>query len=149
MWKMKPREFQISQGHAAINNKDKCKDSGSVLSEFKDYSIEHHWTVSFSMIHQMLAIWSLVPLPFLNPAWTSGSSWFMYYWNLAWRILSITLLVWDECNCGVVWAFFGIAFLWDCNENWYFPVLWPLLCFPNLLAYWVKHFHSIIFQDLK
>ena len=29
---------------------------------------------------------------FLNPIWTSGSSWFMYYWNLAWRILSITLL---------------------------------------------------------
>ena len=24
------------------------------------------------MILQMLAIWSLVPLPFLNPAWTSG-----------------------------------------------------------------------------
>jgi len=21
--------------------------------------------------------------------------------------------VWDECNCGVVWTFFGIAFLWD------------------------------------
>ena len=21
--------------------------------------------------------------------------------------------VWDECNCVVVWAFFGIAFLWD------------------------------------
>ena len=30
--------------------------------------------------------------------------------------------VWDECNCGVVWAFFGIAFLWDWNENWPFPV---------------------------
>ena len=29
----------------------------------------------------------LVPLPFLNPTWTSGSSWFMYYWSLAWRIL--------------------------------------------------------------
>ena len=40
----------------------------------------------------MLVIWSLVPLSFLNPAWTSGSSWFMYYWSLAWRILSITLL---------------------------------------------------------
>ena len=26
--------------------------------------------------------------------------------------------VWDECNCVVVWAFFGIAFLWDWNENW-------------------------------
>ena len=23
----------------------------------------------------------------------------------------------DECNCAVVWAFFGIAFLWDWNEN--------------------------------
>ena len=57
--------------------------------------------------------------------------------------------VWDECNCDVVWAFFGIAFLWDWNENWPFPVLWPLLSFPNLLAYWVQHFHSIIFQDLK
>ena len=57
--------------------------------------------------------------------------------------------VWDECNCAVVWAFFGIAFLGDWNENWPFPVLWPLLSFPNLLAYWVQHFHSIIFQDLK
>ena len=37
----------------------------------------------------MLVIWSLVPLPFLKPAWTSGSSWFMYCWSLAWRILSI------------------------------------------------------------
>ena len=53
--------------------------------------------------------------------------------------------VWDECNCAVVWAFFDIAFLWDWNENWPFPVLWPLLSFPNLLAYWVQHFNSILF----
>ena len=53
--------------------------------------------------------------------------------------------VWDECLCVVVWAFFGIAFLWDWNEHWPFPVLWPLLSFPHLLAYWVQHFHSIIF----
>ena len=53
--------------------------------------------------------------------------------------------VWDECNCAVVWAFFAIAFLWDWNENWLFPVLCWLLSFPNLLAYWVEHFHSIIF----
>ena len=38
--------------------------------------------------------------------------------------------VWDERNCVVVWAFFGIAFLWDWNENWPFPDLWPLLSFP-------------------
>ena len=42
--------------------------------------------------------------------------------------------LWDECNCVVEWTFFGIAFLWDWNENWPFPVLWPLLSFPNLLA---------------
>ena len=32
--------------------------------------------LAFLMIQQMLAIWSLVPLPFLKPAWTSGSSQF-------------------------------------------------------------------------
>ena len=50
--------------------------------------------------------------------------------------------MWDECNCVVVGALFGISFLWDWNENWPFPILW--LSFPNLLAYWVQHFHNII-----
>ena len=48
---------------------------------------------AFSTIQWMLAIWSLVPLPFLNPVYMSASSQFMYCWNLAWKILSITLLV--------------------------------------------------------
>ena len=30
-----------------------------------------------------------------------------------------------------------------------FPVLWPLLSFPDLLVYWLQHFHSIIFENLK
>ena len=47
------------------------------------------------MIQLMLAIWSLVPLPFLNPACTSGSSQFTYCWSIVWRILSIILL---ECE---------------------------------------------------
>ena len=55
--------------------------------------------------------------------------------------------VWDGCNYAIVWAFLGIAVLWDWNENWPFPVLWPLLSFPNLLAYWVQHFH-ITFTSL-
>ena len=42
--------------------------------------------------------------------------------------------MWNEDNYMVVWTFFGIALLWDWNENWPFPVLWPLLSFPNLLA---------------
>ena len=41
--------------------------------------------------------------------------------------------VWDECNCTIDWTFFVIAFLWDWNENWPFPVQWPLLSFPNFL----------------
>ena len=53
--------------------------------------------------------------------------------------------MWNEWNSVVVWTFFGIAFLWDWDENWPFPVLWPLLRFPNLLAYWMQHYHSIIF----
>ena len=45
--------------------------------------------------------------------------------------------VWDECNCAVVWAFFGIAFLWDWNENlpfqscgqcWVFQICWHMAC---------------------
>ena len=88
----------------------------------------------------------------------SGSSVFSKSSLNMWKFMVLVLLkhclqnikhyfasVWDECNCMVVWAFFGIAFLWDQNENWPFPVLWPLLSFPNLLAYWVQHFHSIIF----
>ena len=82
-----------------------------------------------------LNIWKLTVHILLKP----GLENFEHYFTSAW----------DECNCAVVWAFFGIAFLWDWNENWPFPVLWPLLSFPNLLAYWVQHFHSIIFQDLK
>ena len=167
------------------------------------------------MIQRMLAIWSLVPLPFLSPACTFGSSWITYCWSLAWRILTITLLacvcmccyfshvqlfetlwivarqaplsmgfsrqeywsglpcpppghipdqgsnpcllhlphcrqilycwapreapasMWNEHYHMVVWTFFGTALLWDGNKNWHFSVLWPLLSFPNLLAYWV------------
>ena len=51
------------------------------------------------------------------------------------RALSLSLAsMWNECSCAVIWAFFGIAFLLDWNENWLFPVLWPLLSFPNLLC---------------
>ena len=108
-------------------------------------------SLAFSMIQQMLAIWTLVPVPFLKPAWTSfqmftvhvllkpGLDNFEHYFSS----------VWGECNCAVVWALFGIALLWDWNENWPFPVLWPLLSFPNLLACWMQHFQSIIFQDFK
>ena len=40
----------------------------------------------------MSAIWSLVPLPFLNPTCTSRSSPFTYCWSLVWKALTVTLL---------------------------------------------------------
>ena len=63
---------------------------------------------AFCMIQQILAIFSLVPLPFLNPAWTSGSSQFMYCGSLAWRILSITLLA---CEMS--------AIVWQLEHSWH------------------------------
>ena len=67
------------------------------------------------MIQWMLAIWSLVALPFLNPPSTSRSCWFKYCWSLLWRILSLTLLACEMST--VVWhfehsltlSFFGIG----------------------------------------
>ena len=43
------------------------------------------------MIQWILAIWSLFPLHFLNPAWTSGSSWFTYCWGLTWEFWAHSL----------------------------------------------------------
>ena len=84
----------------------------------------------------------------------SGSSAFsksrLYIWNFSVHVLLKTSLkdfeqdlasMWNECN----WTFSGITLLWDWNENQPFPVLWPLLSFPNLPAYWVQHFNRIIF----
>ena len=89
----------------------------------------------------------------------SGSSAFskpsLYIWKFSVHILLKPSLkdfecyfasMWNECNCMVVWTFFGIALLWDWNESWPSSVLWPLLTFPNFLVYWVQHLHSIIFR---
>ena len=60
-------------------------------------------SVAFSLIQWMFAIWSLVSLPFLNPAWTSGSFQYTYCRSLTWRILSITL---PACEMSaIVWWF--------------------------------------------
>ena len=48
-----------------------------------------------------------------------------------WATREVLASMWDECNCVVVWTFLGIAFLWDWNENWPFPVLCTLLSFSK------------------
>ena len=90
------------------------------------------------MIQQMLAIWSLVPLPFLNQACTSGISWFTYCWSLAWKILSMTLLACEiSAIVRVALTFFGFALLWDwketdlfqsCGHCWVFQMCWHFEC---------------------
>ena len=95
-------------------------------------------SLAFPMIQWMLAIWSLIPLPFVKPA--------LNIWNFTVRVLLKPGLenlehyfasLWDEYNCTVVQIFFGIAFLWDWNENWpcqscghcwVFQICWHIEC---------------------
>ena len=91
-------------------------------------------SLAFLMIKKMLATWSLVPLPFLKPAWTSGISCFMYCWNLAWGILSITLLACEmsaivqQFEHSLALTFFGIGMKTDlfqsCGHYWVFQICW-------------------------
>ena len=83
------------------------KGFGVVNKAKVDVFLKH--SCFFLMIQQTLTIWSLVLLPFLNPAWTSGSSQFMYCWSLAWRSLSITLLACEMS--AIVWC---LNNLWHC-----------------------------------
>ena len=86
-----------------------------VTHTVKEFSIVNKvevWnSLAFLMIQGMLAIWSLVPLPSLNPT---------NIWKFTVHVLLKPGLenfehyfasVGDESNCAVVWTLFGIAFL--------------------------------------
>ena len=92
----------------------------------------------FSMIQQMLAIWSLVPLAFSK---TSLNNWkFVVHVLLKPGLENFEnyfASVWDECNCAVVWAFlalpfFGIemktALFQSCGHCWVFQICWHIEC---------------------
>ena len=64
-----------------------------------------------------LNIWKFMIYIFMKPALENFQNYFT--------------CMWDECNCAIVWAFFGVAFLGGWSENWPFAVLWPLLSFPK------------------
>ena len=93
-------------------------------------------SLAFSIIQRMLTIWSVVPLPFLNPARTSGISQFMSCQSLAWRILSITLLACEmsttvqnillHClSLGLEWK---LTFFQSCGHCWVFQICWHIEC---------------------
>ena len=97
------------------------KGFGIVNKAEIDYFLKNF--LVFLMIQQMLAIsgssafsksslniWKFMVHASLKP----GLNNFEHY---------LLVCVWDECTCAVVWAFLVVAFLWDWNENWPFPVL--------------------------
>ena len=107
-------------------------------------------SLAFSMIQQMLAIWSLVPLPFLNLAWTSGSSPFTYCWSLAWRILSITLLVCEmsaivqqfEHSLGLEWKLTFSSPVTTGEFSKFAGILSAALSQNHLLGFEIAHLES-------
>ena len=103
-------------------------------------------SLALSMIQQMLAIWSLVPLFF------SKSS--LYIWKFLVHVLLKPGLenfehyfasVWDECSCGIVWTFGRSRFTYCWSLSWKILSItllacaaaaskllqsWPTLCDP-------------------
>ena len=88
------------------------------------------------MIHRMVAIWSLIPLPFLKPAWTSGSSQFMYCWSLAWRIGAslYSRVRWVQLcsSLSILWHCLSLGLEWkltfSCGHCWVFQTCWHIKC---------------------
>ena len=95
-------------------------------------------SLAFVMIQQMLAIWSLIPLPFLNSACTSGSSQFMLLLKPSLEDFEHYLAsMQNECNCMIVWTFFVITFFGigiktdlfqSCGHCWVFQICWHIEC---------------------
>ena len=90
------------------------------------------------------AVFLEFPYFFYNPRdvgnLISGSSAFskssLYIWMFLVHVLSkpsfkdfqhYLASMWNEFKWVVVWTFFGITLFGDWNENWPFPVVWPLL----------------------
>ena len=129
-----------------------------MIHTIKDFSTVNEAEVDVFPGILLLSLWS-------NGCW-QFDLWFLclsksslYIWKFLVHILlkpslkdfeDYLVSMWNKHSCVVVWTFFGIALLWDWNENWPFPVLWSLLSFPNLLAYWVQHFNgTIVFGVMK
>jgi len=74
----------------------------------------------------------------------------LYIWKLpVHRLLKLSMedfehylaSMWDKFNCAVVGIFFGIGM-----KIWPFPILCPLLSFPNLMPYLSSIFTALYFR---
>ena len=134
-----------------------------LLKNFPQFVVIH--TVKdFSLVNETdLDVFLEFPCFFYNPMdagnWIFGSSAFskssFYIWKFLVHILLNPSLkgfehylasTWNECNCMIVWTFFGIALLWGWDENWPFPVLWPLLSF---VIYWCINCSNLSASSLR
>ena len=125
----------------------------AVIYTVKGFSVVNETEINVFLelscfIHDLTDVGNLISV---SSAFSKSS---LYIWKFSVHILLKTSLkdfehylasMRNKCNCPIVWTFFSTALLRDWSENWPFPVLWPLLRFPNLLAYLVQHFLSIIF----
>ena len=93
--------------------------------------------LAFSMIQQFLTIWSPVPLPFLNPDWTSEASQFILLKPSLKGFEHYLASMWNEYNCTLVWTFFRTALLGtgmktdllqSCGHCWVFQICWHIEC---------------------
>ena len=147
-----PVHCSISGSNCFLTCIQVLQEAGKVVWNshlFKNFPqfIVIHTVKDFSIVSEAVDVFLEFPCFFYDPTdvgnLISGSSAFskssLYTWKFSVHVLLKPSLkdfehylasMWDDCNCVVVWAFFGIAFLW--NENWPFPGLWPLLSFPNL-----------------
>ena len=82
----------------------------------------------------ILAIWSLLALPFLNPAWTYGISQFKYCLRLDWRITLVacemTATVWW---LNILWNCLSLVLEWkrpfpSCGHYCGFQICWHIEC---------------------
>ena len=132
-----------------------------VIHTVKGFGIVNKAEMDVFWIQQILAVWSVVSLPFLNtastsecspglhsrsPASTSECSLGVHSRSPAWRIWASPADMWNEGNCMAVWTFFGTAILLNWNENWPFPVLRSLLKFfqicCQIFCAWLKRLSS-------
>ena len=157
----------ISGSHYCLTCIQVSQESGKavwyshLLKNFPQFVVIHR-VRGFSIVGEAVDVFLELSCFFYDPVdvgslisgfFAFSKSSLLYIWKFLVHILLKPTLkdfehypasMWNECNCAVVSTLFGLAFFEDWNENWPFPVLWPLLSFPDLLTYWVQHFNSII-----
>ena len=112
------------------------RSGGLVFHLFQDFPqfIVIHTVKGFGIVNKAeIDVFLEVSCFFHDPAdvgnLISGSSAFSKTSLIMWKFMVHVLLktglenfehyftnMWDECSCAVVWAFFGIVFLWDWNH---------------------------------